>query len=353
MRCSRRWLPRATRARGTPGIAARAPAGAAVAWDHFLGAVVGYNRRFAFGEAREDETEHAYARVQESRSAPVTSARIDREMPEADARGMVAYLEVLTNCLGGGEQKVSPVEARDRVAWLSQRCAEVQGPPGSFLDALMRLHANPVPSRLKAACRGAGAASATARRARRRRGRAGSRRDLQTNANTFGVDFGTFETRGVRRRRRVGVVRRRRVARNRRLFGFFRAARTGNGNRFPENAFDGRDAGTAPPPRDSGWRTSAPRARARSAPPSSGTSRRSRRGPGVRVRALARARACTPRTRTCGWCPDRARGRPARRPVRAPRARARNSRLSATAAGELRRRRHRSQEERWWLARTR
>ena len=43
------------------------PAGAAVAWDHFLGAVVGYNRRFAFGEAREDETEHAYARAFRSR----------------------------------------------------------------------------------------------------------------------------------------------------------------------------------------------------------------------------------------------------------------------------------------------
>ena len=151
------------------------PAGAAAAWDHFLGAVAGYNRRFAFGDEREDETvrEHQYGRAPAGARDPGARelARApDREMPDADAKGLAAYLDVLTRCLGGGDSgsrpktasAISPAESRDRVAWLSQRCGAASG---SFMDALMRLHANPVPSRLKAAllaCVGAAAGDSAA-----------------------------------------------------------------------------------------------------------------------------------------------------------------------------------------------
>ena len=338
------------------------PAGAAVAWDHFLGAVVGYNRRFAFGEAREDETEHAYARVQESRSAPVTSARIDREMPEADARGMVAYLEVLTNCLGGGEQKVSPVEARDRVAWLSQRCAEVQGPPGSFLDALMRLHANPVPSRLKAAllaCAGAasgdGAAGAAETWARME-----AAAILQTNANTFGVDFGTFETRAGYDAGVVSASYGDGASRGTDGFsGFSEAARNReSGIDSRENAFDGRDVGygAAAAARqrlahERAAREGAERAtvlRDQLAVPGADLAyefAHSEASARVYPHAHAYVRLVNRLMRAC----EASRGGPCAGAGRA--ARAQFAFIRDRVFGELRRRRHRSQEERWWLAR--
>ena len=258
-------------------------------------------------------------------------------MPEADARGMVAYLEVLTNCLGGGEQKVSPVEARDRVAWLSQRCAEVQGPPGSFLDALMRLHANPVPSRLKAALLAcAGAASGD--------GAAGA-------AETWArMGRGTLQTRAIRCPcRRHARARDAVPSHGRPVCGPRIRTRTERANRTRSDT----TRGTAPPPpratffreRPRGERGARRRVRDQLLFPER-TWRTSRALGGERVRApqahayvrLVNRLACL-----------RARGRPVRR---------RRARLARAIAfirdrvfGELRRRRHRSQEERWWLAR--
>jgi nuclear pore complex protein Nup205 len=340
------------------------PAGAAVAWDHFLGAVAGYNRRFAFGEAREDETEHAYyARGLESRPAPAKSARIDREMPEADARGMVAYLEVLTNCLGGGEQKVSPAEARDRVAWLSQRCAEVQGPPGSFLDALMRLHANPVPSRLKAAllaCAGAasgdGAAGAAETWARME-----AAAILQTNANTGGGGAHSmslaFETRAGYDAGVVPASYGDGASRGTNGFSHgFSVSDSGIDSR--ENAFDGRDAGygAAAAARqrlahERAAREGAERAtvlRDQLAVPGADLAyefAHSEASARVYPHAHAYVRLVNRLMRAC----EASRGGPCAGAGRA--ARAQFVFIRDRVFGELRRRRHRSQEERWWLAR--
>ena len=126
------------------------PPGAAVTWDHFLGALVGYNRRFAFGG--EDDPGFGAAG---GGSAPPPPA-IDREMPEADVQGLTAYLGLLASLLTG----TNPAEASRWIAWIEGRYGV------ELLDQLMRLHANPVPARLKAAlleCVGAiGGASAEA-----------------------------------------------------------------------------------------------------------------------------------------------------------------------------------------------
>ena len=125
------------------------PPGAAVTWDHFLGALVGYNRRFAYGgDAQGPGDDRGFG-------AQGPGNR-DREMPEADVQGLAAYLGLLASLLTG----TNPAEASRWIAWIEGRYG------AELLDQLMRLHANPVPARLKAAlleCVGAvGGASAEA-----------------------------------------------------------------------------------------------------------------------------------------------------------------------------------------------
>ena len=125
------------------------PPGAAVTWDHFLGALVGYNRRFAYGgDAQGPGDDRGFG-------AQGPGDR-DREMPEADVQGLTAYLGLLASLLTG----TNPAEASRWIAWIEGRYG------AELLDQLMRLHANPVPARLKAAlleCVGAvGGASAEA-----------------------------------------------------------------------------------------------------------------------------------------------------------------------------------------------
>ena len=125
------------------------PPGAAVTWDHFLGALVGYNRRFAYGgDAQGPGDDRGFG-------AQGPGNR-DREMPEADVQGLTAYLGLLASLLTG----TNPAEASRWIAWIEGRYG------AELLDQLMRLHANPVPARLKAAlleCVGAvGGASAEA-----------------------------------------------------------------------------------------------------------------------------------------------------------------------------------------------
>ena len=123
------------------------PPGAAVTWDHFLGALVGYNRRFAYGGDAPGDDRGFGAQGPGDR---------DREMPEADVQGLAAYLGLLASLLTG----TNPAEASRWIAWIEGRYGV------ELLDQLMRLHANPVPARLKAAlleCVGAvGGASAEA-----------------------------------------------------------------------------------------------------------------------------------------------------------------------------------------------
>jgi hypothetical protein len=98
--------------------------GAAITWDNFLGALVGYNRRFAYG----------------GDSPADLAAGVEREMPEADIQGLCAYLGLLSALM----TRASPAEGAQWVVWLEGRYGVL------LLDGLMRLHANPVPSRLKA-----------------------------------------------------------------------------------------------------------------------------------------------------------------------------------------------------------
>ena len=82
------------------------------------------------------------------------TAVLDREMPEDDVTGMIAYLDVLTCMLsdgaGGGDgrghdsRRGTDALFQSRVAWLEQRSG------CDLLDQLLRLHANPVPATLKA-----------------------------------------------------------------------------------------------------------------------------------------------------------------------------------------------------------
>ena len=110
------------------------PPGAAVTWDHFLGALVGYNRRFAYGgDAQGPGDDRGFG-------AQGPGDR-DREMPEADVQGLTAYLGLLASLLTG----TNPAEASRWIAWIEGRYGV------ELLDQLMRLHANPVPARLKAA----------------------------------------------------------------------------------------------------------------------------------------------------------------------------------------------------------
>lgn len=134
------------------------PQGAAVAWDHFLSAVVGYNKRFAYGDGEDDRNNGPYGQaVGRDRNARPDSfgnersrdqngdQGILREMPEADMLGMMAYLEVLSSVLSSsGTSSGSNADQMARVGWLEQRSQ------CSLLDLLLRLYSNPVPSRLKA-----------------------------------------------------------------------------------------------------------------------------------------------------------------------------------------------------------
>ena len=101
------------------------PPEAAVTWDNFLGALAGYNRRFAYG----------------GDSPADVAANVEREMPEADMQGLVAYLGLLTALM----TSASPAEGAQWTTWLEGRYGL------HILDSLLRLHANPVPSKLKAA----------------------------------------------------------------------------------------------------------------------------------------------------------------------------------------------------------
>ena len=84
------------------------------------------------------------------------TAVLDREMPEDDVTGMIAYLDVLTCVLSDGagagrgdgrghdSRRGTDALFQSRVAWLEQRSG------CDLLDQLLRLHANPVPATLKA-----------------------------------------------------------------------------------------------------------------------------------------------------------------------------------------------------------
>jgi nuclear pore complex protein Nup205 len=346
------------------------PEGAAAAWDHFLGAVAGYNRRFAFGDV-EDETVTGDApyRAATARGAfggstdgglDARAVSSDREMPEADVQGMVAYLDVLTRCLGGGDGdeprsssrvSASGAEARDRVAWLSQRCG------GSFLDALMRLHANPVPSRLKAAllkCAGAaagdsaaGAAEAWARMEAAAILQTRANLSLSSSSGAFAFDDAAGYDGGARAHDRFHEQRDGRGGYGRggvdfddqafRAFadgGYGAAAAARQRWLHERRAFEGAERSAAArdqlavPGADLAYELAYSEARARTYPHASSY-----------VRLVNKLmRACE--GGRVGPCADAGRASFAQFAF-----------VRDRVFGELRRRRHNSQEERWWLAR--
>ena len=162
--------------------------GAAVTWDHFLSALVGYNRRFADAAAGVNGVSGGARALDgldddDDDDDALGGNALDGEMPDADVQGLRAYLGLLSALLAGA----SPAESRRRVAWIESRYGV------SLLDQLSRLRACPLaPPTLKAAlldALGALAGSSEAASVELWRA-AGGRR--------------------VRRRRRVRRVRRRR-----------------------------------------------------------------------------------------------------------------------------------------------
>jgi len=136
--------------------------GSCVTWDSFVGALVGYNRRFQFGgdtpqELEENERSAAeaggyggygggggfrggYGNAGGPNPYAAAFSR-EREMPEADVQGLSAYLGLLASLL----RAAPPGEASAWTQWLEGRYGF------SLLDALTALHSCPVPAKLKAA----------------------------------------------------------------------------------------------------------------------------------------------------------------------------------------------------------
>lgn len=142
------------------------PPGSCVTWDSFVGALVGYNRRFRFGgdTPRELEENERSAGVEAGGGYggyggygarggygsshgnvgpnPYAAAfSREREMPEADVQGLSAYLGLLASLL----RAAPPGEAPAWTQWLEGRYGF------SLLDELAALHSCPVPAKLKAA----------------------------------------------------------------------------------------------------------------------------------------------------------------------------------------------------------
>ena len=116
--------------------------GSCVTWDSFVGALVGYNRRFRFGgdTPRELEENEYGSRGNVGPNPYAAAFSREREMPEADVQGLSAYLGLLTSLLNAAP----PGEASAWTQWLEGRYGF------SLLDELAALRSCPVPAKLKA-----------------------------------------------------------------------------------------------------------------------------------------------------------------------------------------------------------
>jgi len=176
--------------------------GAAVTWDHFLSALVGYNRRFADAAAGVNGVSGGARALDgldddDDDDDALGGDALDGEMPDADVQGLRAYLGLLSALLAGA----SPAESRRRVAWIESRYGV------SLLDQLSRLRACPLaPPTLKAALLDAlGALAGSSEAASVELWRA-----LEDGGFDGGDGFGGFgvdgDDRDVDRRDRVGGV---------------------------------------------------------------------------------------------------------------------------------------------------
>ena len=187
-------------------------AGSCVTWDSFVGALVGYNRRFQFGgdtpqELEENERSAAEAGVGYGGGGarggyggyganaggpnPYAAAfSREREMPEADVQGLSAYLGLLASLL----RAAPPGEASAWTQWLEGRYGF------SLLDALTTLHSCPVPAKLKAAildaiaATGRGSAHAAADAWRRLEREVAERGAIGSSSNPISPNFADFRS---------------------------------------------------------------------------------------------------------------------------------------------------------------
>ena len=151
------------------------PRDASVGWDHLVAALVGYDRKFAEDDRvkRQGQAAHAgggaganaiefgvnaygaggdfgggpgggHRLASNAATNPGGSSDAPFEpLPEADARGLEAYLRAVSSVVSGA----APAETRRLVAWFDARCGGV-----SFLDLLARTRSRPeVPAPVKAA----------------------------------------------------------------------------------------------------------------------------------------------------------------------------------------------------------
>ena len=155
------------------------PRDASVGWDHLVAALVGYDRKFTEDDRvkRQGQAAHAggggrganaiefgvnaYGAGGDFGGGPGGGHRLASNaatnpggssgssdapfepVPEADARGLEAYLRAVSSVVSGA----APAETRRLVAWFDARCGGV-----SFLDLLARTRSRPeVPAPVKAA----------------------------------------------------------------------------------------------------------------------------------------------------------------------------------------------------------